>query len=108
MPSRHPNDPELDLVAVSDTGEIACTAIFWADPISRVGSLEPFGTDPRYRGRGVSQAVLLEGFARLRERGMRGMRIYTAGFNAPAQRLYESVGFRRTAKLRSWLRRRAV
>lgn len=98
-----PYDPALDLLAEAPDGRIACTAIFWADPISRIGSLEPFGTDPAFRGTGVSQAVLRSGFQRLKEQGMRGVRIYTAGFNAPAQRLYESVGFVPAGSYRSWL-----
>ena len=88
-------DPELDIVAVAEDGTFASYTIAWQDPVSRIGSFEPFGTRPEYRGSGVSRAVLYEGFRRLIRKGMRFARIYTAGFNHQAAKLYQSCGFTR-------------
>jgi GNAT superfamily N-acetyltransferase len=86
-------DPALDIVAVAEDGAFASYTIAWIDPVSRIGSFEPFGTHPKYRGSGVSRAVIGEGFRRLKAKGMQYARIYTAGFNHQAKRLYESCGF---------------
>ncbi len=98
-------DPTLDIVAVAADGMLASCTIAWADPVSRIGSFEPFGTRPEYRGTGVSQAVLHEGFRRLADKGMTFARIYTAGFNQPAIRLYENCGFVHVDDNRTYLKR---
>lgn len=86
-------DPDLDIVAVADDGTFASYTIAWQDPLSLIGSFEPFGTHPGYRGTGVSKAVIHEGFRRLVRKGMQHARIYTAGFNHQAAKLYRNCGF---------------
>jgi len=86
-------DPGLDLVAVDPGGNFLSSCICWADPETGIGFFEPFGTRPEARGTGVSQALILAGLHKLRELGMTHGRIYTAGFNHAARRLYESCGF---------------
>ncbi len=86
-------DSDLDIVAVSRDGSFASYTIAWCDPVSQIGSFEPFGTHPDFRGTGVSKAVIGEGFRRLIAKGMRSARIYTAGFNHQAAKLYMSCGF---------------
>jgi ribosomal protein S18 acetylase RimI-like enzyme len=94
-------DGDLCLVAEVE-GQLAATTIFWVDPVARVGSIEPFGVRPRYRGRGISKSFILEGLRRIERKGMRFGRVYTAGFNHPAQRLYQSAGFRVVGIARSY------
>lgn len=94
-------DPSLCLVAEVD-GEIAGTTIFWADEASGIGNIEPFGVRPAYRGGEVSRALIHGGLRRLRERGMRGCRVYTTSFNHQAQRLYQSCGFQPNGISRSY------
>lgn len=101
-------DPELDIVAVAQDGTFASYTIAWTDSVSLIGSFEPFGTRPAFRGSGVSQAVIYEGFRRLRDKGMRHARIYTAGFNHPAARLYQSCGFRQVDVSRTMQKRLAA
>ena len=86
-------DGDLDLIAVSESGDFASYTIAWCDGRSRVGAFEPFGTHPDYRGSGASEAVLLTGLAQLAGRGMQRAQIYTAGFNHQAQHLYRRCGF---------------
>jgi len=50
-------DPELNLIAL-ENDEIQACCIFWRDDSSKIGSLEPFGTVPGGRGRGISQALI--------------------------------------------------
>jgi GNAT superfamily N-acetyltransferase len=98
-------DPELDIVAVAADGTFASYTIAWRDPVSRIGSFEPFGTHPRFRGTGVSELVIGEGLRRLAARGMTAARIYTAGFNHPAARLYRRCGFTDIDRNRTYLKR---
>ena len=75
--------------------------------MSGVGSFEPVGMDPSWRGQGLGRALIRDGFRRLAEKRMRSARVSTAGFNHPAQRLYESAGFARVGTLRTYLKRLA-
>ena len=50
-------DPELDIVLEADDGTFAAYCICWADPIAGVGSYEPVGTRPEWRGKGVGREV---------------------------------------------------
>ena len=96
-------DSSLCLVAEVD-GEFAGTTIFWADEASGIGNIEPFGVRPAYRGGKVSRALIHGGLRRLRDRGMRGCRVYTTSFNHQAQRLYQSCGFEPSGVSRTWRR----
>ena len=86
-------DGDLDIVAVMPDGNFASYTIAWKDDVSKIGSIEPFGTHPNYRGTSVSREVIYEAFRRLKARGMTTMRLGTAGFNHQAQRLYTSCGY---------------
>ena len=97
-------DPELDIVLDVGNGTFASYCICWADPATGVGSYEPVGTRPEWRGRGIGREVIYEGLRRLRAKGMRKARVGTAGFNAPAQALYESCGFERICTCRTYMK----
>ena len=96
-------DENLDIVLERD-GTFGSYAICWADPTSGIGHFEPVGTHPDWRGTGAGRAVILEGLRRLRQAGMRRARVSTAGFNHPAQALYESCGFERVDTERTFIR----
>jgi GNAT superfamily N-acetyltransferase len=100
-------DAELDIVLETGDGTFAAYCICWADSIAGVGSYEPVGTRPEWRGKGVGREVIYEGFRRLKAKGMRVARVATAGFNTPAQALYESCGFVRVGTCRTYLKRLA-
>jgi ribosomal protein S18 acetylase RimI-like enzyme len=97
-------DPELDIVLEARDGTFAAYCICWADRIAGVGSFEPVGTRTEWRGKGIGREVIYEGFRRLKAKGMRYARVGTAGFNAPAQALYESCGFVRVGTCRTFLK----
>jgi ribosomal protein S18 acetylase RimI-like enzyme len=97
-------DPDLDIVAIGDDARFASYTITMLDSVSGVGSLEPFGTHPDYRGTGLSKTVLNEALSLLKQKGMHSVRIYTAGFDHQAQRLYQSCGFKKVDTNRTLIR----
>ncbi len=80
--------PELDLVLTNPAGEgVACCTIWW-DEINRIGILEPVGTHPDYRRRGLGRAVVWEAIRRVAARGARSVWV------GSAQPFYLAIGFR--------------
>jgi hypothetical protein len=99
--------PDLDLVAAAPNGEIAAFSTFWLDEGSRCGSVEPYGCDPRHRGRSLARNLMFEGMRRLKSRSAE--RVYTSHGGCvegeeldAAQRLNASVGFERVGKHELW------
>jgi mycothiol synthase len=92
-------DPELDLAAVSTSGQFGAFAMAWIDPISQTGQFEPVGTDPRVRRMGLARATLLEGLRRLQARGMKRAIVMTDTGEEAAVALYKSIGFKPMWKL---------
>ncbi|MCZ6676892.1 MAG: GNAT family N-acetyltransferase [Candidatus Poribacteria bacterium] len=87
---------ELDLVAVAPDGTFAAHCM---GSINRdEGLIDPVGTRPRFRRLGLSRALILTCFQRLRALGIETTTTSVDGENHPARRLYESVGFRPTYK----------
>ena len=86
-------DLELDLVAEAPDGRFGAYCICWMDQANGVGALEPVGTRPGFRRRGLARAVVLEGLRRMKVRGALTALVCFEEDNAPARRLYESVGF---------------
>lgn len=84
---------DLDLVAVTTAGEIAAFAVFVVDPGTRLGELDPVGTRPAYRRKGLAKSVLLTGLAYLKASGMEHAVVRTGTENTAAIRTYEAVGF---------------
>jgi GNAT superfamily N-acetyltransferase len=85
-------DPQLCMAAKSDK-EFAATTIFWCDPVSRLSNTEPFGVRPAFCGQGVGQKLIVERLRTL-EAQVEACRVYTAGFNHQAQKLYRGCGFK--------------
>lgn len=85
---------DLDLVAVSDAGEIASFAVFLIDTGTLVGELDPVGTRASHQRKGLSKAVLLSGLQYMKSKGMKHASVRTGVDNTPAIRTYESADFR--------------
>tara|TARA_R110002072_G_scaffold56097_7_gene145584 strand:- start:10140 stop:11204 length:1065 start_codon:yes stop_codon:yes gene_type:complete len=85
---------DLDLVAVSDSGEIASFAVFLIDLGTLMGELDPVGTRESHQRKGLSKTLLLTGLQYLKSNGMKHAPVRTGIENTPAIRTYESVGFR--------------
>jgi predicted N-acetyltransferase YhbS len=93
-------DPELDLVIQAADGEIAGYALFWFDPVTQVGMLEPMRVEEAYQRRGLARAMLTAGLDRLARRGARRLKVGYA--TDAARRLYVGAGFQVTATTRSY------
>ncbi|MFI6790457.1 GNAT family N-acetyltransferase [Nonomuraea sp. NPDC050383] len=98
----------LDLVAVAPDGEVAAYCLVWLDEARRVAEIEPTGTLPAHRRRGLARAVCLAALRAAREAGAERAVVYARGDDAyPAPgRLYRSIGFRPAARTVTWVRDR--
>ncbi|MFO7170165.1 MAG: GNAT family N-acetyltransferase [Chloroflexota bacterium] len=86
--------PELDLVVVAPDGALTAFCICWLSPATRQGQVEPLGVHPEYQSLGLGRAILLEALWRLQAHGADEALVTTYEDDAPAVRLYGSVGFR--------------
>jgi GNAT superfamily N-acetyltransferase len=98
-------DPWLDLALLAPTGDVAAYGLFWHDPITSVGYVEPMRTEAAWQRRGLARALLAIGLDRLAQRGARRFKV---GFRSEAARdLYVGAGFEVGAGMRTWVRGRS-
>jgi len=74
----------IGMASVSDAG------------FGRSGSVTSFWVDPRARGEGVGNALLLATVEIAKQAGHDELLLWVVGSNEHAQRLYERHGFKRT------------
>lgn len=84
---------DLDIVAVDPYGEFAAFCTARIDPLSKIAELEPVGTHPDHRKRGLAKAVICESLKRLEKYRPSAVVILGAAPTGQARRLYESMGF---------------
>jgi ribosomal protein S18 acetylase RimI-like enzyme len=88
-------DPALDLAVEAADGQAAGYALFWFDPVTEVGMVEPMRVEDAYQRRGLARAMLTAGLDRLASRGARRLKV---GYGTDAARaLYTGAGFRVTS-----------
>jgi predicted N-acetyltransferase YhbS len=88
-------DPTLDLAIEDADGTVAGYALFWFDPVTLVGLLEPMRVADDYQRRGLARMLLTHGLDRLARKGARRLKV---GFEAHAARsLYLGAGFAQTS-----------
>lgn len=100
--------PEHEIFVVSPNGEIAAYCIIWTDDVSKIGHFEPVGTHPDFQRMGLGKILLFEGLRRLKSDGMNEADVCTNYDNAPAIRLYESVGFHKAKRLLTYRKMRST
>lgn len=93
---------DLDLVTVTTDGTFASFCTFRVDPISRITSLEPMGTHPNYRRRGLAKALIYEGLRRAMKYNPSLFYIGGAADTPAANRLNDSVGFSEKYAYHCW------
>jgi ribosomal protein S18 acetylase RimI-like enzyme len=96
-------DPGLDLAVEAADGEFAGYSLFWFDPVTKVGLVEPMRVEDAYQRRGLARAMLATGIERLVERGARRLKVGFA--TEAAHALYTGAGFTVTTTLTSHRRR---
>ena len=88
-------DPALDLAVSAADDQVAGYALFWFDPVTKVGMVEPIRVEDEYQRRGLARAMLAAGLDRLVARGAQRLKI---GYSTDAARaLYVGAGFRVTS-----------
>ena len=93
-------DPALDLAAETADGQVGGYALFWFDPVTQVGMVEPMRVEDEYQRRGLARAMLTAGLDRLALRGARRLKVSYA--TAAARSLYVGAGFRVTSTSTSY------
>jgi ribosomal protein S18 acetylase RimI-like enzyme len=99
-------EPALDLAVEAADGKPAGYALFWFDPVTEVGLVEPMRVEDAYQRRGLGRAMLTAGLDRLAQRGARRLKVGYA--TEVARALYVGAGFRVTATSTSYSWRRPV
>jgi predicted N-acetyltransferase YhbS len=88
-------DPTLDLAVEDPDGRVAGYALFWFDPTTRAGLLEPMRVEDGYQRRGLARMLLTNGLDRLARQGAERLKV---GFQTDAARqLYLGAGFVQTS-----------
>ena len=90
--------------ARSPSGEHVSFCIARIDWANEIADIDPVGTHPDHRRRGLARAVLLTCFSALAERGIRTAYIGSGAEPAAANRLYESLAPSNTHSHRMWSR----
>jgi GNAT superfamily N-acetyltransferase len=99
-------DPAFDLAIETADRDTAGYALFWFDPETKVGLVEPMRVEDAYQRRGLARAMLTAGLDRLAKRGARRLKV---GYGTDVARaLYVGAGFRVTSTSRSYSRTRRV
>jgi predicted N-acetyltransferase YhbS len=78
---------ELDLYVIAPDGEFASFCIAWWDEHNRIAMLEPVGTVPEHRRKGLARAVVLEAIRRVAALGVEQVSV------GSDQAFYLSLGF---------------
>ncbi|HWS46475.1 MAG TPA: GNAT family N-acetyltransferase [Acidimicrobiia bacterium] len=88
-------DATLDLAVEDADGRVAGYALFWFDPTTLVGLLEPMRVEDEYQRHGLARMLLTNGLDRLARKRARRLKV---GFETDAARnLYLGAGFVQTS-----------
>jgi ribosomal protein S18 acetylase RimI-like enzyme len=94
---------ELDVVIEASDGSFAAFALGWLERDSGVGQIEPVGTHPGHRGKGLASAASTELLRRLARAGARQVVLSTRA-RALVDRLYRDLGFRLITRSQRYVR----
>jgi ribosomal protein S18 acetylase RimI-like enzyme len=94
-------DPALDLAVETADGRVAGYSLYWFDPTTKVGLVEPVRVEDEFQRQSLARAMLSAGIDRLVTRG--AQRVKIAYETDAAAALYQGVGFRRTSTA-TWYR----
>jgi len=93
---------DLDIVAVTDGGELAAFCTVWFDDVTRTAVFEPVGTHPNHQKRGLGKAAMSEGLRRAERLGATLATV--SSYSTGAHALYESMGFTDVDLLEPWIK----
>lgn len=85
--------PGLDLVVLDSDDQPVAYGLFWFDPTTLTGLVEPMRTEDEHQQRGLARHVLTSGLDLLARAGAARVKICFEPGNPPARHLYLDVGF---------------
>jgi len=85
--------PDLDLAVYDSNDDVAGYGMFWYDPVSSTGVVEPMRTHDAHRQRGLARHILTAGLDLLAAAGAARISIGYEPDNPASGHLYRSVGF---------------
>jgi len=85
--------PDLDLVIYDDDDSVAAYGLFWYDPETETGLVEPMRTEDAHQRRGLARHVLTTGLDLLSRAGAQRIKICYEPDNPASKHLYLSAGF---------------
>lgn len=85
--------PDLDLVILDGSDICAAYGLFWYDPVTMTGLVEPMRTEDHHQRRGLARHVLTTGIDLLVGAGAERIKICFEPGNPAASHLYLSCGF---------------
>jgi ribosomal protein S18 acetylase RimI-like enzyme len=91
----------VPIVAASD-GSLAAYCMSWWDPRSKSVEIEPLGTHPDFRRKGLARAIVREVLRRSWALGARYVLVWGVSANPEAKALYVSAGLRTRRVLRDY------
>ncbi len=96
--------PELDLCIESLDGDVAGYGLFWADPVTHVGLVEPMRTEDNHQGKGLATHLLRSGLELLAGHDCTRLVVTYLEGNEPARLLYVGSGFEPRTRSRTYQR----
>lgn len=84
---------DLDLLVLDPDDQVAAYGLFWHDPVTAIGLVEPMRTEDEHQRRGLARHVLTAGVDLLARAGARRIKIGYEPGNPASGHLYRSVGF---------------
>lgn len=85
---------DLDLVVFDASDAVAAYGLFWIDPVTATGLVEPMRTEDEHQRRGLARHVLTAGVDLLARAGARRIKICFEPDNPGSSTLYVDAGFR--------------
>jgi predicted N-acetyltransferase YhbS len=85
--------PDLDLVVHDSRDSVAAYGLFWYEPATATGLVEPMRTEEDHQRRGLARHILTTGIDLLAEAGAERVKICYEPDNPASSGLYLSVGF---------------
>lgn len=86
--------PDLDLVIFDRQDSVSAYGLFWYDPRTATGLVEPMRTEDDHQRRGLARHLLTTGIDLLAKVGAERIKICFEPNNPPSRGLYLSVGFK--------------
>jgi GNAT superfamily N-acetyltransferase len=99
------NSLEWDLIAISPKGRMAAQSLIWLYLRSKTAEIDPLGTRPEFRRRGLAEALVLESFTRMRNHGIHYAYIASEARDPVVGHLYTSLQPTETYQGYHWMKR---